>query len=51
MLHSEIVGKDTIDIVFEETSSVLIVIFVDGIDELTAFSYVSFFKLGDLVPS
>ena len=51
MLHSEIVGKDTIDIVLKETWFVLLVVFIDRIDELTAFSYVTIFKLYNLVPA
>ena len=51
MLHREIVGKDAIDIVLKETSFVLIVVFIDRIDELTAFSYVTIFKLYNLVPA
>ena len=51
MLHREIVGKDAIDIVLKETSFVLIVIFVDGIDDLTALSDVTIFKPCNLVPA
>ena len=51
VLHGEIVGKDTIYIVLKEPPFVLLVIFIDRIDELTTFSDVSVFKPGNLVPA
>ena len=51
MLHSEKVGKDTIDMVPKETSFVLLVVFIDRINELTTSCDVSVFKLHNLIPA
>ena len=51
MLHSEIVGQNTIDIVLKETWFVPFVVFIDRIDELTALSDVTIFKPRNLVPA